>query len=648
MKLSEVRQKFLDFYKTRGHAVISSASLVPENDATTLFTGSGMQPLVPYLLGEPHPAGKRITDSQKSFRAEDIDEVGDNRHTTFFEMLGNWSLGDYFKAEQLPWFFEFLTGEIGLDPNRIYVTVFSGGYGIEKDSESIKIWTRLFEERGIPAAYAEMNTEEEAALRGIQEGERIFGYRRKNWWSRAGTPDNMPAGEPGGPDSEVFYDFGTDHNLDFGEKCHPNCDCGRFLEIGNSVFMEFRKKEDGNFEQLAQRNVDFGGGLERITAVTEGTADVFRLDVFQNIIAELERFTEFRYGADSESTRAFRIVADHSRAAIFMIADGVLPSNTERGYIVRRLLRRAIRYADSLQIEANTLYRLVALIADEYRNSYPELAEKLVVIESGVREEEEKFRKTLALGHKELIRLVSGRNVQDEAIHTITGKDLFFVFSTYGFPLELSFEEIESVILPELQMDPEKLERVNFYNKERIKEEFLVEFKKHQEISRTATAGVFKGGLADHSDKVVRLHTATHLLNAALRSVLGPHVWQKGSNITAERTRFDFTHGEKLTDAQKTEVEKLVNEWIKNDYEVKKDIMPLEEARRLGAIGVFGEKYPDIVSVYTVWDPASGEVVSREFCGGPHVAHTGVIGGFKITKEEASSAGVRRVKGVIE
>jgi alanyl-tRNA synthetase len=654
MTVSEVRQKFLDFYAKRGHVVVPSSSLVPENDATTLFTGSGMQPLVPYLLGQTHPAGKRIVDSQKSFRAEDIEEVGDNRHTTFFEMLGNWSFGDYFKKEQLSWFFEFLTSKeegLGLDPQKIHVTVFSGGQDIPRDDESIAIWTELFASKGITAKYGNMVDEAHAAGRGMHDDERIFGYEKKNWWSRAGGPEKMPAGEPGGPDSEMFYDFGTPHDERFGKYCHPNCDCGRFLEIGNSVFMEFRKKENGGFENLPQRNVDFGGGLERQTAAANGDPDVFRVDVFRAIIEELEKRTEFRYDAKGdhadETVKAFRIVADHLRASIFMLADKVVPSNTERGYVLRRLLRRAIRYADFLQI-GEGLDSVVPVLSVFYKTIYPEILGSEALIRERIREEEAKFRKTLVLGHRELLGLVSGKNMKDEHIERISGSDLFFIYSTYGYPLELSYEEIEGNILPELQKDERVLAASGFYDKTKITEEFREEFKKHQDLSRTATAGVFKGGLADHSEKVVRLHTATHLMNAALRKVLGDHVWQKGSNITNERTRFDFTHPEKLTDAQKEEVEHLVNQWIEADYEMKKDILPREEAEKLGAIGVFGEKYPDTVSVYTVWNPTTGEVVSREFCGGPHVDRTGSIGKFRILKEEASSAGIRRLKATID
>lgn len=606
MKSQEIRQKFLEYYKSKNHEVIPSASIVPEGDSTTLFTGSGMQPLVPYLLGQKHPKGNRLVNSQKSFRGEDIEEVGDNRHTTFFEMLGNWSLGDYFKKEQLPWFFKFLTEEIGLDASRLYVTVFEGDAknGIPKDEESIAIWKELFRSKGIDAKVVELGTEEAGYEEGMQGG-RIFAYGKKNWWSRAGSPEKMPVGEPGGPDSEVFYDFGLEHDPKFGANCHPNCDCGRFLEIGNSVFMEYVKTE-GGFEKLAQHNVDFGGGFERIAAASIGSPDVFKIDLFQ---PALERIRSLGASPDTFSER---IIADHLRASVFLVADGVIPSNKDRGYILRRLIRRAVTYGKKMGIEKDFVADVAQVYIDTYKSTYPETANSRIVEE--LAKEEKKFRQTLVKGLKHL-----------EKLGSITGKEAFDLFQTYGFPFELTME------LAKVK-DPES---------------FKEEFAKHQELSRTASAGQFKGGLASHSEKIVKLHTATHLMNAALRKVLGNDVWQKGSNITEERTRFDFTYNAKLSDEQKQEVERLVNTWIEQDLAVKKENMSQEEAKNLGAIGVFGEKYPDQVSIYSVYDPQTGEVISREFCGGPHVEHTGVIGAFKIQKEEAVSAGVRRIKAVI-
>lgn len=647
MSLSEVRKRYLEFFKSppRNHAIIASASLVPEDDPTTLFTGSGMQPLVPYLLGETHPMGKRVANSQKSFRAGDIEEVGDNRHTTFFEMLGNWSFGDYFKEKQLSWFFEFLTDKesgVGLDPSRLYVSVFSGdeGNGIPRDRDSVAIWKRLFGEKKIEARDVEILTEDRGGELGMQGG-RIFYYdAKKNWWSRTGIPQSMPPGEPGGPDSEVFFDFATPHDPQFGKECHPNCDCGRFLEIGNSVFMEYRKKDDGSFEKLPQRNVDFGGGLERITMAVNENPDMFSVN-HASMIKWLERKSGKEYSRDRETSRAFRVVADHVKAASFLVAAGVKPGNTERNYLVRRLIRRASRYCSELGIKDTPLADLSQLVVADYEGWYTDLRSKAEEIRMAIAEEEEKFSTTLARGMREFEKTV-WLGVADEKItHTsgssaghaeefIPGKVAFDLYQTYGFPIELTEE-----------LAKEKKLRVD-------RDGFEEEMRKHQELSRTATAGVFKGGLADQSAEVVRLHTTTHLLNAALRKVLGDHVWQKGSNITKERTRFDFTHPEKLDESQKKEVERLVNTWIRADYEVKKEILPLEDARQLGAIGVFGEKYPDTVNVYTVWNPTTGEIISREFCGGPHVTHTREIGGtFRIAKEEAVAAGVRRIKGTV-
>jgi alanyl-tRNA synthetase len=645
MTLSEIRKKYLDFYKARGHAIVPSAPLVPENDPTTLFTGSGMQPMVPYLLGENHPEGTRIADSQKSFRSVDIEEVGDNRHTTFFEMLGNWSLGDYFKKEQLSWVFEFLTKEIGFDPKNLYVTVFIGDEEnrLPRDTESAEIWKRLFKERGIDAETAPIGSEANGYERGMNDGERIFYYdAKKNWWSRAGVPEHMPAGEPGGPDSEMFYDFGAltadgvpRHDPKFGKHCHPNCDCGRFLEIGNSVFMQYVKKPNGSFGLLPKQNVDFGGGLERIAMAISGVPDIIAV-CHRPIVEKLEEVSGKKYDPNTFSTspeyeniRAFRIVADHIKAASFLIADGVLPSNTERGYFVRRLLRRAIRYADRLGMENVGLSVLVEPALESYREQYPETYAAVEAIKREIDKEEAKFRKTLKDGLREFEKISAGGSV--------SGADAFVLFSTYGFPYELTFE-----LAKERNID---IDEAAFHE----------EMKKHQELSRTASAGVFKGGLADHSERTTRLHTAHHLLLKALQMVLGPQVKQRGSNITSERLRMDFSYEGKMTDEQKREVERIVNEQIAADLPVVRSELPRDEAERLGAEHEFGQKYPDRVSVYSVGprgatpeDPRFGEAFSLEFCGGPHVAHTGEIGYFRILKEEASSAGIRRIRGVIE
>lgn len=622
MNLSGVRQSYLNYFKDRGHEVVPSASLVPENDPTTLFTSSGMQPMLPYLLGEKHPLGERIVDSQKCFRAGDIDEVGDNRHTTFFEMLGNWSLGDYFKEEQLTWFFEYLTDVVGLDPRKLYVSVFAGDekLGIPRDDESVVLWQKLFASKGIDAQAVDIGSEENGARVGMQGG-RIFYYdASKNWWSRSGVPKNMPVGEPGGPDSEVFYEFDhIEHDNAFGEHCHPNCDCGRYMEIGNSVFMVYKKVSDEGFEELAQKNVDFGGGLERITAAAANESDMFRgVDVLSRIVEYLEHASGEKYADD---TRSFRVIADHMRAAVFMIGDGVEPSNTDQGYLLRRLLRRSIMFADTLTVPSENLVGIVEIVADAYANAYPQLAHTRARIASVVKDEEEKFRATLKQGMKEFEKVVAEADV-------VSGENAFLLFTTYGFPLELTQE-----LAQERGIDVD----IDGYEK-RMEE--------HRELSRSGSEQKFKGGLADHSDMSVRYHTATHLLNAALREVLGEHVQQRGSNITPERLRFDFSHDEKLTPEEKDAVENWVNDKIQKGLRVEWQEMDLEDARSAGALGVFGEKYADRVKVYSIGD---GETLcSREICGGPHVENTSELGTFRITKEESSSAGVRRIKAVLE
>ena len=631
MNVADVRKKFLDFYKARGHAIVPSASLTPENDPTTLFTGSGMQPLIPYLLGQPHPAGKRIADSQKSFRAEDIDEVGDNRHTTFFEMLGNWSFGDYWKQEQLPWFFEFLTKEIGLDPSRLYVTVFSGGERISRDDDAVGIWKQLFSGENIAAEYAEMGTEEEGSARGMKSGERIFGYGvKKNWWSRSGVPSKMPAGEPGGPDSEVFYDFdptGATHDEKFGKYCHPNCDCGRFMEIGNSVFMEYKKQDDGSFEKLAQRNVDFGGGLERIAAAANGDNDIFHIDILKHVADALLADIDVDM-TDPGVVKAMRIIADHLRAAVFLATDGVTPGNKGRDYVLRRLIRRAVAYLRQVGYPSASLDGLVRMVIDSYGGYYGELAERQDETIAKIDLEAKKFAATIGNGFRELSKLIERG--------TISGTDAFNLYQSYGYPWELTHEFATKA---GLVID---------------KQEFESGFEKHRELSRTASAGTFKGGLADHSEKTTRLHTAHHLLLKALQMVLGPSVKQRGSNITSERLRMDFSYDGKMTDEQKQEVERIVNEKITEDLPVVWSEMPREEAEKLGAEHEFGQKYPNRVSVYSVGPkgataehPQFERAFSIEFCGGPHVSHTGEIGSFKIVKEEVSSAGIRRIRGVI-
>lgn len=642
---NEIRGKFLAFMEKQGHAVIPSSPLIPENDATTLFTGSGMQPLVPYLMGQEHPMGTRIADSQKCFRAEDIEEVGDNRHTTFFEMLGNWSLGDYFKKEQIPWMYAFLIDEIGLDPERFYVSAFIGDSetGVPKDTESAEIWRELFAEKGVSNGAADMGSEADGGKRGMKEEERIFFYdASKNWWSRAGKPEKMPIGEIGGPDTEMFYDFGTPHDTKFGEFCHPNCDCGRFIEIGNNVFIEYIKAEDGSFAKLPKQNVDFGGGLERIAAAANNDADVFTTDLFQNVITMIEDLSDSTY---EKNKTAYRIIADHIRGAVFMISDGIYPANAEQGYFTRRLLRRAVRYADIVGIPHGEFKHLAKSVVDTYREHYTKIGEHESDIIDTIHGEEVQFRKTLENGLKEFNKIAlkvtlpviktDGKVVIDKSKKItpqkfITGENAFSLFTTYGFPIELTIE----------------------IAKERGMTVALDEFKdfmeKHRELSRSGSEQKFKGGLADHGDKVVMYHTATHLLLAGLRKELGNGVHQAGSNITNERLRFDFTYDEKVSDDVLRRVEQFVNDAIQKGAGVRVDTISKTDAEKDPTIeGSFWEKYPDQVKVYTISD-AEGTIYSRELCGGPHVESTGhIVGTFKIQKEESSSRGVRRIKAVL-
>jgi alanyl-tRNA synthetase len=621
----DIRQSYLDFYKKRNHSVIASASLLPENDPTTLFTGSGMQPMVPYLLGEEHPQGSRIADSQKCFRTQDIDEAGDNRHTTFFEMLGNWSLGDYFKAEQIPWMFSWLTDEVGLDPKNLYVTVFRGDetLGIARDTESVELWKNMFSEKGVEAKDVDHSERD-----GMQNG-RIFYYdETKNWWSRSGITSRMPVGEPGGPDSEMFWDFGVELGLhdksEFRDQhCHVNCDCGRFLEIGNNVFMEYMKTENG-FKPLPKKNVDFGGGLERITAAANNEPDIFLLDVFEEARGLIEKKTGKIYGG--EETYAFRVILDHIRASMFLIADGAVPSNKDQGYFTRRLIRRAVRFGAQLGVTDMFLKDIAPTIIDAYLENYTELKAKKNQIVDEISREEEKFRRTLVKGEKEFEKMF-----KDEK--GVSGEDAFTLYSTYGFPLELTEEMVEE---KGLKVDRETFKR---------------EFEKHKELSRAGSAQKFAGGLADHSKETVSLHTATHLLHQALRTVLGEHVTQRGSNITPKRLRFDFSHPEKMTNEQKTQVEEIVNAQIQKNLPVTQKMMTLEEAKATGAIGLFEDKYSSIgdqIKVYFIGEAPAGDVFSSEVCGGPHAESTAKLGTFRIKKEESASAGIRRIKAVLE
>ncbi|HSW78976.1 MAG TPA: alanine--tRNA ligase [Candidatus Babeliales bacterium] len=637
MTAQEIRKKYLEYFEGKEHKVIPRALLVPQDDPTTLFTGNGMQPLVPYLLGETHPLGSRLTDSQTCFRAEDMDEVGDNRHTTFFEMLGNWSLGDYYKDEQLPWAWEFLTKVIGLDASRLYVTCFIGDNetGVPRDTESAKIWKDLFKQDGIDATEIDIGNESDGYEKGMQGG-RIFYYdASKNWWSRAGVPANMPEGEPGGPDSEMFYDFGTAHNEKFGKYCHPNCDCGRFGEVGNSVFMSYKKVANG-FQKLPKPNVDFGGGLERIAAAASGDPDMFKISLLKPIIDDLERLSGKQYNQHQVS---MRVIADHLRAATFLAVDGVVPSNKTQGYVLRRLLRRAIRYAFELGIEENLCEKVADIVTEIYSTDFPEVKQRKDEVIQILAREEKIFRQTLRSGLREFDKILTldemkpGQKVRYDQL--LTGEILFRLYDTHGFPVELSKEE---AFKKEIDIAEDADQRFNKLMQEQ------------RQRSQTASAGMFKGGLADHSAEVIKLHTTTHLMYKALKDVLGDHIVQRGSNITAERTRFDFSHPEKVTREQLDEVEKIVNERIAEDLPVTWKEEKTDVAFKKGASGAFGDKYGDTVKVYTIG--SENKPFSREICGGPHVEHTGVIGEggkkFKITKEEASSAGVRRIKAILE
>lgn len=596
MQSHEIRKKFLDFFKRRDHVIVPSAPLLPENDPSVLFNTAGMQPLVPYLLGSPHPSGsRRIADAQKCVRTSDIDEVGDNTHLTFFEMLGNWSLGDYFKEDAIRWSFEFLTSKdegLGLDPRRLYVTVFEGDENAPRDEEAYSIWKNIFENAG------------------LDPDNRIFFLGAKsNWWSPG---DNGPCG----PDSEMFYDVTGALTSGLSKEGFLEADGKQHVvEIWNDVFMEYKKKDGSVIGKLEHKNVDTGSGLERITCVVQQKNNVFDTDLFKPVI---DKITELAVGND---TRSKRIIADHIRASVFLIADGVTPSNTDQGYILRRLLRRAIRHADKLGLPHGSLVPLALVIVDQYKEAYPNLSERQQHITREIEIEEAKFRKTLERGMKEFEKLSAS---------DISGHDAFILFSTYGFPLEL---------IQELATEKGvKVDRGGFEQ----------EMEKHQDLSRTSSAGKFKGGLANTSEITTMLHTTTHLMLAGLRKYLGVTVHQAGSNITDERTRFDLTYPQKIEQSILDKVEAYVNEAINKKCDVTTEIMHKQLAMASGVEGSFWEKYPDNVTVYTV-TCEDGTVYSRELCGGPHVSNTGDIKGiFKIVKEEASSAGVRRIKAVLD
>lgn len=584
---------WFDFFRKHGHAIIGSASLIPENDPTVLFTTAGMHPLVPYLLGEKHPAGVRLADVQKCVRTGDIDEVGDASHCTFFEMLGNWSLGDYFKDEMIPWSYEFLTSPeyLGIDPKRLAVSVFAGDADCPRDERSAELWEKA----------------------GIARDRIFFLPKENNWWGPAGITG------PCGPDSEMFIDNGQPKCCD---ECSPACDCGKYLEIWNDVFMQFNKTVDGKYEPLKQKNVDTGMGLERTLCILQGKKSVYETDLFAPIIAAIESIGSGKYGSDEETTKAIRIVADHIRTSVFMIGDekGVACSNVDQGYILRRLLRRAVRFAKKLDIEIGKLTVVAEAIIEEYKDVYPELEINRDRIVNEITAEEERFERTLQGGIKEFEKLCHYL-VGD----TISGKASFKLYDTYGFPIEMTVE-----------LAKEKGLKVNI-------DDFNKAFAEHQQKSHAGAEQKFKGGLADHSEATARLHTATHLMHRALKEVLhDDNANQKGSNITEERLRFDFTFPRALTPEEIREVEDKVNEAIKADVPVVCEEMTVEEAKEQGAVGLFTAKYGEKVKVYTMGK------YSKEICGGPHASHTGELGHFRIVKEQSSSAGVRRIKAVLE
>lgn len=630
LTLDQLRQAYLDFFQSRGHVVVPSAPLIPENDPTTLFVSSGMQPLIRHFLGEPHPLGQRIVNSQKCFRSQDIEDVGDNRHITFFEMLGNWSFGDYFKREQLEWLWLFLTNVVKLDPAKLCVSVFGGDtdLAVERDEVTISTWKQLFASAGIEA-----DVVNDPAQKGMGSAQ-IAVYKWENWWSRAGDPSKMPAGEPGGPDSEIFYDFGAqrqlhEHSEWAHQPCHVACDCGRYLEIGNSVFMQFQKTPNG-LAELPSKNVDFGGGLERLLAAHQDNPDVFALPVFTPIIEQIEALTGLQYNAQSHQQKSFRVIADHLRSAVMVMADGALPANKDSGYVVRRLLRRAARHGHQLGIERSFLANLVDPIVTEYQRAYPILQTSATSIAEHIHQEEQKFRRTLLRGERQLARLLD--QTPTTVFPSISPESAFTLYETFGFPLELTIEAVA-----------ESRPNDSVIQSPAFKQAFDQIRQQHAQQSRSHSAGTFKGGLQDQSERTTRYHTATHLLHAALRLLLGQQIQQKGSHITGERLRFDFTFDRAMTEQQLQAILTQVNQWIDADLPVHRQELAKSDALEQGALAFFVEKYPDIVSVYTIGVSPDTDWISKELCGGPHVDRTALIGRLRIDKEQSVAAGTRRI-----
>lgn len=619
MQLSskDLRKKFIDYYKSLNHAEIVNASLVPQNDATTLFTGSGMQPLIPYLLGEPHPQGTRLVNIQRCLRAEDLDEVGNTPvHDTFFEMMGNWSLGDYFKKEQIGWALSFFVDVVKLDINRIYVTVFAGDNEVSMDTDAVSFWQEEFSKRGMRAEVGNIYDVGKENLR-------IFAYdRKKNWWERSGAK----AGDPAGPDSEMFYDTKKPHDPKYGQFCHVNCDCRRFIEIANNVFMQYQKQVDGSYIPLKTKNVDVGYGFERILMVANAKTNIYETDAFFPLIQKLEQLSGKTYNTDPSLDKAFKVVADHIRASAMLISDGVIPSNKEQGYMLRRLIRRAIRYGQKLGATKGFTGELAKIVLDELGHAYQNLAERKEIIINELLAEEERFSKALEQGLKALEHALAFKGTSDAVL---SGEEAFSIYETYGFPLELIVEVCSDL---GVSVDTEGFNKA---------------YSEHKERSKSSTDVKFKGGLEGTSDMHVKYHTATHLLHKALRDVLGESVSQMGSNITTDRLRFDFSHDKKMTPEELKAVEDLVNLKISQKLPVKYEDMSKEKAEQTGALHFFGEKYGDIVRIYYIGESLEN-AYSKEFCGGPHVENTGDFGGvFKIQKEEAVSRGVRRIKAIL-
>lgn len=629
MKSEEVRKKFIEFWVSppRKHKEIPNVSLVPESDSTLLFVNSGMFPLAPYLAGLPHPLGKRLCNIQRCLRTnyDEMIEVGDNRHTLMFEMLGNWSLGDYFKKEQIPWVFELYTDVFGVDPRRLYISVWAGDKLVPRDNEAIELWKKVFAEKGVPAEFSTDITQIPPDLKkGEKHKYRIFPYgREKNWWQRG-----EQEGELGGPTTELFYDTGK--IVKKQKKYHINDNSGRFIELGNSVFMQYILNKKLKWERLNQKNVDFGGGLERLVMVVQDKDDIFETDIYKPIIEKIEEISGKNYktnNRENKFTSSFRVIADHARAATFILGDGILPSNKDQGYILRRFIRRLVRFGKKLGINTVFTPKVAEAVIDRMKKIYPHLIDNKEIIFKQLEMEEVRFKKTLDRGLKEIEKAIKNRE-------EINGKKAFYFYETFGFPLELTLDELKA----------------NKEKAEKIEKEFKTEENKHRQKSRAGICRKFKGGLADKKDINIKYHTATHLLLAALKKIANKDIHQKGSNITPERLRFDFNCQKPLSSSQIARIEKWVNDAIDKKLDVSVETTTKEEAKRKGAEATFWERYPEKVTVYKIWDPKTGKVYSYEICSGPHVKNTGElgkIGRFKIIKEESIGLGVRRIRAIL-